>query len=94
MSYAEPTAHTQQAQPKNQEPRAGVWAYLDAQVAKDMKGFYEAFHLTPPAQTPPPRLPLDEIQAIDQSMCGEREFAETFARTIETAVRKQFGVQE
>jgi hypothetical protein len=39
--------------PPKQEPRTGVWGYIDAQVARDMQGFYEAFGTaTPPTQTP------------------------------------------
>jgi hypothetical protein len=46
---AAPPAQT----PPKQEPRTGVWGYIDAQVARDMQGFYEAFGTaTPPTQTP------------------------------------------
>jgi hypothetical protein len=51
----------------------------------------------PPAQTPPPRLTEDEAQKMWDVACGSipgwRRHL-TFATAIETAVRKQFGVND
>ena len=42
----------------------------------------EALYTTPPQRKP---LSDEEIDAIDQSMCGDREFYTVFARAIEAA---------
>ena len=53
-------------------------------------------YTAPPAQTPPPRLTDEQIGNIHyiESECREQPSPMAFARAIESAVRKQFGVND
>lgn len=54
-----------------------------------------AEYTAPPAQTPPPRLTDEQIKSIAATLCAiPGTYVHALARAIESAVRKQVGVQE
>lgn len=53
-----------------------------------------ALYTAPPAQTPPPRLTEDEIRSVGDSIPPSPKWLDVFSRSLEAAVRKQFGVND
>jgi hypothetical protein len=68
-------------------------AELQDEIGQMVADALNAYYAAPPAQKPPPRLTDEQLSQVMEQV--DFTYAPTkFARAIETAVRRQFGVQE